>query len=467
MNRALKVVLAVGLPAAALAVGQSASASAPPTAPPGSELTTPADVVAITDDTGTITVEVPSSWTDVATAPDGATPFIEASTDREQYNATFDVAGVTYRAAPFNADTETAARQYGLTSGCGSETIEAYNDGVFEGAHLIYTECGPSESAEFHVIAANPASGAFTALLRIQITGADEEPILQGILDTFNIAPSGTTSSTPAAASTVPATTAATDAFPQPTGSVPAEWTRLVDDTQTISISVPNTWTATDLAPAANDDGTPQPWISATTDQDLFFPAPGTADTFSVPGVIYRAFPYSTDTMAPLTASSMNDLCTAGPLQTYDDSVFVGHIQTYTACGGTTSSVVRVVANPDDQAFTADLLIQLTGQPDDADTLNGLLLSFDRVDPDAASATTVAGAPTATAAADPATTAASGSPFVELLQQQLQDQLGLTITPEQGQCLLDNAGDLDPEDLQAVVTVLTTCGVDVMDLPSG
>jgi hypothetical protein len=418
MNRARKLLLAVGLPTAALAVGQTATASTAPTEPPGAELGTPvpADFVTITDDTGTITVQVPSSWTDVATAPVGGAPFIEAATDREQYNATFDVAGVTFRAAPFTSDTETAARQYGLTSGCGGETIEPYNDGVFEGAHLIYTECGPSGSAEFHVIAANPASGAFTALVRVQITGPDEEPILQGILDTFNaasnVAPSSTTGSTVAVGSTIPATTVAGattvpattaapgGAFPQPTGTVPADWTPLVDDTQTISISVPSAWTATDLAPAVNDDGSPQPWISATTDQELFFPAPGTPDTFSVPGVIYRAFPYRADTAEPLTSSSMNAVCTAGPLQTYDDGVFVGHIQEFTACGGTASRIVRVIANPGDQSFTADVLIQLTGQPDDAETLNGLLLSFVQATPGAAPATTtIAGAPTTTGAA--------------------------------------------------------------------
>jgi hypothetical protein len=416
----------------------------------------------------------------VATAPDSGVPVIEASTDRQQYNETFDVAGMTFRAQPFNADTETAARSYGLTSGCGNEVINPYDDGVFSGAELIYTDCGPSGDAEFHVIAANPQSQAFTALLRIQITGADEQPILQGILDTFNVGPgAGTTGSIPPGSSVVPSSTgAATGAFPPPTGEIPADWTQLVDDSQTIAISVPSTWTATDLVPATNEDGTPQPWISATTDQDLFFPPAGQEDTFSVPGVIFRAYPFTADTTQRLAASSMHDVCTAGPLETYDDGVFVGHIQTFTACNGTASSIVRVSANPADQAFTADLLIQLTGQADDAATLNGLLLSFNQVDPGAGPATTVAGgATTTTVAAGPTTTAAgaatsttaasSSSPFVELLQQQLQDQLGLEITAEQGQCLLDNSSDLDPEDLQAVMAVLTTCGVDVFDLPSG
>ncbi len=91
-------------------MGQSGAAVVPRREPPGTELgpPVPADFVSLTDDTGTITVMVPGSWTDVGTAPDAGMPFIEASTDRQQYNETFDVAGVTYRAAPFTADTETA-----------------------------------------------------------------------------------------------------------------------------------------------------------------------------------------------------------------------------------------------------------------------------------------------------------------------------------------------------------------------
>jgi hypothetical protein len=166
------------------------------------------------------------------------------------------------------------------------------------------------------------------------------------------------------------------DIFPPPTGGVPLDWTPLEDETRTIRIAVPATWTAVDVAARQNGDGTPLPWISATTDAATFFPAAGATDTFGVPGVLYRATPFDPDTAAPLAASTFHSVCTAGPLQRYDDGVFAGHLQSFDSCGGTTSRVVRVIANPADQAFTADLLVQLTGQPDDAATLNGLLLSF-------------------------------------------------------------------------------------------
>ena len=106
-----RATLLVGLLAAAVAAivpaAQPASASTPPTVPPGTELGTPipTDFVPLVDDTGTISVEVPSSWNDVDAAPDGETPSIVASPDRDGLLGSFDVPGMTYRADSYQADT--------------------------------------------------------------------------------------------------------------------------------------------------------------------------------------------------------------------------------------------------------------------------------------------------------------------------------------------------------------------------
>jgi hypothetical protein len=387
MNRVAGLASAVGA-IAVLVAGQDARAAAPPTLPPDSPIGVeiPADFVFLTDDTGAITIGVPNSWTDVDTAPNGVIPSIEASTDLQRYHDTLDVAGVTFRAGPRREDTEDAAREFGATSGCANEMIVPYDDGVFVGSHLIRTACGaPESTAEFHVVVANMPNRAFTAMLWIQIARPDEEPILRGILATFDVlfaaAPSDDAPSTTSGAPTTTSTAQPSPAFPPPTGEIPADWTHLVDDTQTIAISVPSSWSAVDLAPVNNEDGTAQPWISATTDQALFFPPAGVADTYSVPGVVYQAGPVIANTAEALGFSPYHSLCTADAVQTFDNSVFVGHIQSFSRCEGTGSRVVQVVANPADRAFTAVLLVQLTGQPDDAATLNGLLLSFDQVSP--------------------------------------------------------------------------------------
>jgi hypothetical protein len=71
--------------------------------------------------------------------------------------------------------------------------------------------------------------------------------------------------------------------------------------------------------------------------------------------------------------------------------------------------------------------------------------------------------------AEPATTPAvtSGNAMVDLLLEQLAAQ-GINLDATQGQCLLDNISDLDPNDMSAMVAVFETCGIDIADLlPSG
>jgi hypothetical protein len=61
----------------------------------------------------------------------------------------------------------------------------------------------------------------------------------------------------------------------------------------------------------------------------------------------------------------------------------------------------------------------------------------------------------------------SGNAMVDLLLEQLAAQ-GINLDPTQGQCLLDNISDFDPNDMSAMVAVFETCGIDIADLlPSG
>jgi hypothetical protein len=63
-------------------------------------------------------------------------------------------------------------------------------------------------------------------------------------------------------------------------------------------------------------------------------------------------------------------------------------------------------------------------------------------------------------------TATSGNAMVDLLLEQLAAQ-GINLDAEQGQCLLDNLSDFDPNDMASVLAVMETCGIDVTDLLTG
>ena len=77
-------------------------------------------------------------------------------------------------------------------------------------------------------------------------------------------------------------------------------------------------------------------------------------------------------------------------------------------------------------------------------------------------ATTTAGAPTTA----PGTTVSSGNAMVDILLEQLAAQ-GINLDATQGQCLLDNISNFDPNDMSSVLTVMETCGIDITELATG
>ena len=77
-------------------------------------------------------------------------------------------------------------------------------------------------------------------------------------------------------------------------------------------------------------------------------------------------------------------------------------------------------------------------------------------------ATTTAGAPTTA----PGTTVSSGNAMVDILLEQLAAQ-GINLDATQGQCLLDNISNFDPNDMSSVLTVMETCGINIADVATG
>jgi hypothetical protein len=65
-----------------------------------------------------------------------------------------------------------------------------------------------------------------------------------------------------------------------------------------------------------------------------------------------------------------------------------------------------------------------------------------------------------------ASVASSGNAMVDLLLEQLAAQ-GINLDATQGQCILDNISDFDPNDMASVLSVLETCGIDIADLIPG
>ena len=198
-RRALRLLPVLALPVAALVVGESASASTPPTGPgdsvPGGAApveSLPEGYVRLVDDTGLLTVVVPDTWTEVDTAPDvnednTPRPYIFASgVDATTFNDTF-ASGLLYVAVPYEVDPESVITSGGLSAGCESIEVQPYEDPIFTGSVQVGTNCGEG-GGSWNMIVANPADHSFTAIVQLQIETPADQTACDGVLASFTYA---------------------------------------------------------------------------------------------------------------------------------------------------------------------------------------------------------------------------------------------------------------------------------------
>ena len=137
-------------------------------------------------------------------------------------------------------------------------------------------------------------------------------------------------------------------------------YARVTDETSFLTVVVPESWNINDIAPSSNDDGSPQPWIFASSvDPDEF-------DATFASGVLYIAIPYQADPEAVITSSGLTSGCETIEVQSYTDPIFTGAVQVGTECGPDGGSWNMVVASPADHSFTAIVQLQIATPADQA-----------------------------------------------------------------------------------------------------
>jgi serine protease Do len=139
----------------------------------------------ITDDSGTLSLEVPSAWSDVNGGPwevDGQAigQQISAAPDLNGYSTTWTTPGVVFAVSADIAATYTEEELLDgidFSSDCTYGGREAYSDNLYSGFYDTWSACGGTDTL-FLVIAAEPASGSQTLLVQVQIvTDADLEAL--------------------------------------------------------------------------------------------------------------------------------------------------------------------------------------------------------------------------------------------------------------------------------------------------
>lgn len=411
MSTRHKVALAAALGSTAL-VGSAAAVSAGSavvTPPPGA---TPTDLTPHVDSTGILTVSAPAAWTEVRDTPldlmSMEAPMIIVSSDIAAFDASgvegapLTTPGVSVALVPVGGDPEGWLRDSAFGD-CADEVVEPFDNGSLHGLVRHRTSCAPGTS-EVHTIAASSErfpDGLVVA--DIMVTAESAPGTVDAVLASVALVGDGAASNVDPAVPTVPAvpsvpTVPAGPGVTIPTGPAPTvatapapsapahpvlpppgvnlpvapESIELVDGTGRITVRVPATWTSQALEPLTGADGSANPVVIASTDLAAFVPPAGTPDTYGVPGLIYRAHPFSPTPAA--TYSDGVDGCTAAGVEAYDDGLFTGELHHYVGCAGTATRVFVLYANPSDNSFTATLFIQITS-PDNAD-LNTILGSF-------------------------------------------------------------------------------------------
>ena len=150
-----------------------------------------ADYTTLVDDSGTLSVAVPTVWADVSTASgvldDGTVlPVISASTDIDRFNASYDVPGLVFTSFGPVDDIDAALAELAPAPGeCTDGGTQDYSDPVYFGKFKVWTDCG-GVGAVFVVLVAVPAADAsYTAVMAVQITSEADLAALDQAFNSF------------------------------------------------------------------------------------------------------------------------------------------------------------------------------------------------------------------------------------------------------------------------------------------
>ncbi len=170
-----------------------------------------ADYTTVTDDSGTLEVEVPTDWDDVDPGPgtdpdqegqDDAVSYdqILASTDVDAFNSGYGTPGVVFNDAPVETKAggvsaseqqlTNYANRIGLDDACGDSETFDYDDGTYTGSAELWPDCGDDAAAVVAVSAA-PEQGSRLFVSVQMVTDPDIDAAVK-VVETFKQVSSGT-----------------------------------------------------------------------------------------------------------------------------------------------------------------------------------------------------------------------------------------------------------------------------------
>lgn len=153
------------------------------------------DYVTLTDDSETVSVEVPGAWSQVdgsAIEHEGVVlPGLTAAPDLDAFRSGWTSPGLELRVADASAGDDPDELLDLITDGaedeCVDEGREAYDDGLYTGRIAYFGSCGGTGAITVG-IAASPEGGEFTVLVLVQLETTDDYGALDRIVQSFRVA---------------------------------------------------------------------------------------------------------------------------------------------------------------------------------------------------------------------------------------------------------------------------------------
>jgi serine protease Do len=152
------------------------------------DTTTYGEYVTVSDDSGTVSVEVPAAWSDVDGSPGLFGPDVIASTDVQAWIQTYEPSGLEFQATDIETNQSTdeilTAVSTGQAGQCTSLGRQPYSDPLYTGVSEVFEDCGGTET-DFTWVAFEPADQSYHGVIGVQITNQADIEALERALATF------------------------------------------------------------------------------------------------------------------------------------------------------------------------------------------------------------------------------------------------------------------------------------------
>jgi hypothetical protein len=337
---------------------------------PAATTTAPLDTVQVVNNSGLLTVYVPSSWTDIETVGtinnDGSyRPTIVAGPDLYEFAGGFAGPGMRVSALPPLVDPATVLANAWKPDDCGSSGETSFDNRQFTGLSESWSGCAGG-TMDVMIIAARPPDGSFNLYAKVQAEAGTGLTSL--IADSIAVADATTYPTTTGVETPV---TAQDGAAPESLWQGPAQTQTVlvIDSLRRLRVDVPSSWRDVRQYPSYNDDGTDRPRIVASLHIDTML------QQFEVPGVFLIEYPYVDPGSFLTNLFKGSTTCPTGSTQTFDNGTYSGLMQTWSDCGDNRAArVVMLAVSPPDKSVTLYVEVQLP--TDDNTALKTVLSSF-------------------------------------------------------------------------------------------